>query len=106
MRSRRKLKSWFPPLCRIAGLQAGQREVSFVPVDDASKQEAATDNMNRLVGCERVDIVVGTVHSGVAMAMVQVARNTNTTLIIPNAGANEATGPMGAPHVFRTSFSD
>ena len=69
-------------------------------------QEAATDNMNRLVGREKVDVVVGTVHSGVAMAMVKVARDTNTLLIIPNAGANEATGPACAPNIFRTSFSN
>jgi branched-chain amino acid transport system substrate-binding protein len=50
--------------------------------------------------------VVGTVHSGVAMAMVKVARDTNSLLIIPNAGANEATGPACAPNIFRTSFSN
>jgi branched-chain amino acid transport system substrate-binding protein len=62
--------------------------------------------MNRLVGREKVDLVLGTVHSGVAMAMVKVARDTNTMLIIPNAGVNEATGPLCAPHIFRTSFSN
>jgi branched-chain amino acid transport system substrate-binding protein len=62
--------------------------------------------MNRLVGREKVDVVVGTVHSGVAMAMVKVARDTNTLLVIPNAGANDATGPACAPNIFRTSFSN
>ncbi len=38
--------------------------------------------------------------------MVKVARDTNTPLIIPNAGVNEATGPMCSPHIFRTSFSN
>lgn len=88
------------------GGSLGGRRVEFVQVDDESKPEAATDNMNRLVGREKVDVVVGTVHSGVAMAMVKVARDTNTPLIIPNAGVNEATGPMCAPHIFRTSFSN
>lgn len=84
----------------------GGREISFVQVDDESKPEAATDNMNRLVGREKVDVVVGTVHSGVAMAMVKVARDTKTLLIIPNAGANDATGPACAPNIFRSSFSN
>src|SRR5829696_1009696 len=88
------------------GAKLGGRQVAFVQVDDESKPEAATDNMNRLVGREKVDVVVGTVHSGVAMAMVKVARDTNTLLIIPNAGANEATGPACAPNIFRTSFSN
>ena len=39
--------------------------------------------MNRLVGREKVDVVVGTVHSGVAMAMVKVARDNNTLLDHP-----------------------
>lgn len=88
------------------GGKLGGRRIEFVQVDDESKPETATDNMNRLVGREKVDLVVGTVHSGVAMAMVKVARDTNTTLIIPNAGVNEATGPMCAPQIFRTSFSN
>jgi branched-chain amino acid transport system substrate-binding protein len=88
------------------GGKLGGREVTFVQVDDESKPETAADNMNRLVGREKADLVVGTVHSGVAMAMVKVARDTNTMLIIPNAGANDATGPMCAPNIFRTSFSN
>jgi branched-chain amino acid transport system substrate-binding protein len=88
------------------GGSLGGRRVEFVQVDDESKPESATDNMNRLVGREKVDLVLGTVHSGVAMAMVKVARDTNTMLIIPNAGVNEATGPLCAPHIFRTSFSN
>jgi branched-chain amino acid transport system substrate-binding protein len=88
------------------GGKLGGRNVTFVQIDDESKPETATDNMNRLVGREKVDVVVGTVHSGVAMAMVKVARDTNTMLIIPNAGANDATGPQCAPNIFRTSFSN
>ena len=88
------------------GGKLGGREIAFVQIDDESKPEAATDNMNRLVGREKVDAVIGTVHSGVAMAMVKIARDTNTLLIIPNAGANDATGAACAPNIFRTSFSN
>ena len=88
------------------GGKLGGREIAFVQVDDESKPEAATDNMNRLVGREKADVVIGTVHSGVAMAMVKVARDTKTLMIIPNAGANDATGPLCAPNIFRTSFSN
>jgi branched-chain amino acid transport system substrate-binding protein len=88
------------------GGKLGGRDVAIVQVDDESKPEAATDNMNRLVRREKADVVVGTVHSGVAMAMLKVARDTNTLMIIPNAGANDATGPACAPNLFRTSFSN
>ncbi len=88
------------------GGKLGGRDITFVKVDDESKPEAATDNMNRLVGREKVDVVIGTVHSGVAMAMVKVARDSKTLMIIPNAGANDATGPACAPNIFRSSFSN
>ncbi len=88
------------------GGKLGGRTVEFVQVDDESKPEAATDNMNRIVSREKADVVVGTVHSGVAMAMVKVARDINTLMIIPNAGANDATGALCAPNIFRTSFSN
>ena len=47
---------------------------------------ATAANANKMVVGEKVDVLVGTVHSGVAAAMVQVAREENATLIIPNAG--------------------
>src|SRR4051812_23281627 len=71
------------------GGSLGGRRIEFVQVDDESKPETGPDNMNRLVGREKVDLVVGTVHSSVAMSMVKVARDTNTMLIIPIAGVNE-----------------
>lgn len=88
------------------GGRLGGRDVAIVQVDDESKPEAATDTMNRLVRGEKADVVVGSVHSGVALAMLKVARDTNTLMIIPNAGANEATGSACSPNLFRTSFSN
>jgi branched-chain amino acid transport system substrate-binding protein len=42
----------------------------------------------------------------VALAMSKVARDNNALLIIPNAGADEITGPLCAANVFRSSFSN
>jgi branched-chain amino acid transport system substrate-binding protein len=88
------------------GGKLGGREVEFFKVDDESDPAKATDNANRLVTRDKVDVLVGTVHSGVALAMVKVAKDTNTLLLIPNAGADAATGPLCAPNVFRTSFAN
>jgi branched-chain amino acid transport system substrate-binding protein len=84
----------------------GGRELEFYTVDDESEPAKATDNANRLVQRDKVDVLVGTVHSGVVMAMVKVARDSGTLLVIPNAGANAATGSQCAPNIFRTSFSN
>lgn len=82
------------------------REVEFVKVDDESDPAKATDNVNKLVKRDGVDVLVGTVHSGVAMAMAKVAKDTGTLLIVPNAGADAVTGAMCAPTIFRSSFSN
>lgn len=88
------------------GGKLGGRDIEYVAVDDESDPAKAPENANKLVTGEKVDFLVGTVHSGVAMGMVKVTRETGTITIIPNAGANAATGPMCAPNVFRTSFSN
>jgi branched-chain amino acid transport system substrate-binding protein len=87
------------------GGKLGGREIEYFVVDDESDPAKATDNINKLINRDRVDVVVGTVHSGVAMAMAKVARDSKTLLMIPNAGADAITGPFCAPNVFRSSFS-
>ncbi|MCK6431611.1 MAG: ABC transporter substrate-binding protein [Burkholderiaceae bacterium] len=82
------------------------REIEFVKVDDESNPAKATDNVNKLVKRDNVDVLVGTVHSGVAMAMAKVAKDTGTLLIVPNAGADAVTGAMCSPNIFRSSFSN
>jgi branched-chain amino acid transport system substrate-binding protein len=86
--------------------KVGGRDIEYFTVDDESEPAKATDNVNRLVQRDKVDVLVGTVHSGVVMAMVKVARDSGTLLIIPNAGANAATGSQCAPNIFRTSFTN
>ena len=58
-----------------------------------------TDNVNKLIKRDNVDVLVGTVHSGVAMAMAKAAKANNTLLVIPNAGADEITGPLCAANI-------
>ena len=86
---------------KIAG-----REIDYYTVDDESDPAKAPDNANKLIKRDQVDVLVGTVHSGVALAMAKVARDNNTLLIIPNAGADDITGPLCSPNIFRTSFSN
>ena len=82
------------------------RAVEYVKVDDESDPAKAIDNVNKLIKGENVDVLVGTVHSGVAAAMAKAAKESGTLLIVPNAGAGAVTGPMCAPNIFRSSFSN
>lgn len=88
------------------GGKLGGREVELFKVDDESDPAKATDNVNKLVKRDQVDVLVGTVHSGVAMAMAKVAKETGTLLVVPNAGADAVTGPFCSPNIVRSSFSN
>jgi branched-chain amino acid transport system substrate-binding protein len=88
------------------GGKLGGREVEFFTLDDESDPAKAPDNASKLIKRDKVDVLVGTVHSGVALAMAKVARDNDTLLIVPNAGAGDLTGPLCAPNLFRTSFTN
>jgi branched-chain amino acid transport system substrate-binding protein len=82
------------------------REIQYFMVDDESDPSKAVENANKLIKRDQVDVLVGTVHSGVAVGMARAARESNTLMIVPNAGAGAITGPLCAPNIFRSSFSN
>ncbi|MBA3903687.1 MAG: ABC transporter permease [Rhodocyclaceae bacterium] len=88
------------------GGKLGGREIEYFVVDDESNPAKAPENTNKLIQRDKVDVLIGTVHSGVAMGMAKIVRETGILWINPNAGADEVTGPLCAPNIFRTSFSN
>jgi branched-chain amino acid transport system substrate-binding protein len=100
------IENGFQLYVKEQGGKIGGREIELVKVDDESEPSKATDNINKLIKRDNVDLVVGSVHSGVAMAMAKVAKDTGTLLIVPNAGADAITGPMCAKNIYRTSFTN
>ena len=88
------------------GGKLGGREIQYFKVDDESEPAKATDNVNKLIKRDNVDVLVGTVHSGVALAMAKAAKDNNTLLVIPNAGADAITGPLCAANIVRSSFTN
>jgi len=88
------------------GGKLGGREVEFFKVDDESNPAKGIENATRLVQRDKVDVLVGTVHSGVQMGIHKVARDSGVLSLIPNAGVHVATRAQCAPNVFRTSFTN
>ncbi len=82
------------------------RSINFVKLDDESDPPKGPELTTKLVQGEKVDVLIGTVHSGVAMAMAKIAREDGVTTIIPNAGANALTRELCAKNIFRTSFGN
>ena len=82
------------------------RDIQIIKLDDESKPEAGPQNADRLVKRDQVDVLIGTVHSGVQMGIHKVVQESGTLTIIPNAGNNAVTRNLCAKNVFRTSFSN
>ena len=88
------------------GGKLGGREIEYFKVDDESEPPKGVENANKLVQRDKVDVLIGTVHSGVQMGIQRVARESGVLSLIPNAGVHAATRALCAPNVFRTSFSN
>ena len=69
-------------------------------------RELGLQNADRLVKRDNVDVLIGTVHSGVQMAIHKVVTESGTLTIVPNAGAVAVTRDLCAKNVFRTSFTN
>jgi branched-chain amino acid transport system substrate-binding protein len=88
------------------GGKLGGRDIEWFKVDDESEPSKGVENANKLVQRDKVDVLIGTVHSGVQMGIQKVVRDSGTLCLIPNAGVHAATRALCAPNVFRTSFSN
>ncbi len=88
------------------GGKLGGREIEYFKVDDESEPSKGIENANKLVQRDKVDVLVGTVHSGVQMGIHKVARDSGVLSLIPNAGVHAATRSQCAPNVYRTSFTN
>src|SRR5436190_13713767 len=88
------------------GGKLGGREIQVVKLDDESKPELGLQNADRLIKRDNVDVLIGTVHSGVQMAIHKAVTESGTLCIVPNAGAVAVTRNLCAKNVFRTSFSN
>jgi branched-chain amino acid transport system substrate-binding protein len=88
------------------GGKLGGRDIDWFKVDDESEPSKGVENANRLVQRDKVDVLIGTVHSGVQMGIHRVARESGVLTLIPNAGVHAATRALCAPNVFRTSFTN
>jgi len=90
-----------------AGGMMGGRPVEYVGIDSEMSVPKAPQNTKKLMSKERVDFIVGPVHSGIAAAMSKiVGKRKAPIMIVPNAGHNGITRNLCAKNIFRTSFSN
>lgn len=84
----------------------GGRDVEIVVQDTESNPEVGLRAARRLIESDEVDLLVGTISSAVALAIRDVVHESETPLVIWNAGANALTREQFSPFVFRTSYAN
>lgn len=81
------------------------RKVVLVYEDGESNPAIATQRAEKLFQVDKVDFLTGTVHSGVTLAVGQVAERNNRLLATTVSFSNAITGERCSPNVFRVNPS-
>jgi len=89
-----------------AGGQVAGRKFEVLKQDSQVDPKVGLQVTTRFIQQDQVDFLIGPVASHVAMAMRKAAHDSQTFLIIPNAGADSLTREQCSPYIFRTSFSN
>lgn len=85
------------------GNEVAGHPVQLIFEDDASNPQQGLERARKLIDQDKVDLLMGVVHSGVAVGVAQYAAERKVPYIITVAGANGLTGSEGSPYVFRTA---
>lgn len=101
----RSVENGFRLALAESGGRLGGREIEWVRGADFQDGEQAAEAVRRLLA-DKVDVVLGAGHSGVAEAVVRVTRAAGVPHLVPDAGLASLTGALCASNVFRTSFSN
>ena len=84
------------------GNKAGGREIQLIKEDDEAKPDVGLTKTRKLVERDRVDVLIGPVHSGVALAIRDYVHAQGIPLIVPVAFTRDLTAPAKAsPWLFR-----
>jgi branched-chain amino acid transport system substrate-binding protein len=82
--------------------KAGGREIQLIREDDEAKPDVGLTKTRKLVERDRVDVLIGPVHSGVALAIRDYVHAQGIPLIVPVAFTRDLTAPAKAsPWLFR-----
>ncbi|MCX7623668.1 MAG: ABC transporter substrate-binding protein [Thermomicrobium sp.] len=84
------------------------RKVVFVQEDDASNPDQGLTKTKQLVERDKVHLIIGYNHSGVALAVRDYIHQSGVPTIIDNAGAAALTRDPArrSPYIFRVSFAN
>lgn len=88
------------------GYQAAGRQITIVTEDTEGKPDLGPTKARKLLDNDKVHLLAGIVHSGVAISIRDIVVERKIPLVITNAGAPDLTGKLKSPYIFRVSFAN
>jgi len=79
-------------------------KVDLVSGDHQNKPDVGTNLANQWIDVEKVDLIIDTPNSGVALAVNEVVRNKNKVFINSGAAASDLTGPKCSPNTVHWTY--
>jgi branched-chain amino acid transport system substrate-binding protein len=86
--------------------KAGGRKIEVIKSDTEGKPSLGPIKAKELVEKDKVNLLAGIVHSGVALSIRDYVTEKKMPLIITNAGAPALTAAKKSPYIFRVSFAN
>lgn len=96
----------FNLLLKESGGKVAGREIIVISEDSEGKPELGPTKANKLIDVDKVQIISGIVHSGVAGSIRDILDQKKIPTVITNAGTDDLTGGRKSPYIFRTSFAN
>ncbi len=88
------------------GWKAGGRKIEVIKSDTEGKPALGPTKGRELVEKDKVHLLAGIVHSGVAYSIRDYVTEKKIPLILTNAGAPDLTTEKKSPYIFRVSFAN
>ena len=88
------------------GRKMGGKPVEVIYEDDGQKPDVGKQKTEKLIQSDKVDFIAGYIWSNVLLASLKTAVDSQTFLIIANAGPSQLAGELCSPYVFSTSWQN
>ena len=88
------------------GRKMGGKPVEVIYEDDTFKPDVGKQKTEKLVLSDKVDFIAGYIWSNVLLASLKPIVDSNTMLVIANAGPSQLAGELCSPYVFSTSWQN
>lgn len=88
------------------GNQMAGQKVEALVEDDEAKPDVGLTKTKKLLERDNVQIIIGTMHSGVAQAIAEYIKAQKKILFICNSGSDGLTQHQFSPYIFRNSFNN